>query len=420
MRVTPATPRSLLVPALGLGFFALYLGWGLAFHLQSPRLFFYLDEVFDADIPSRIIDLTRVQGPHPRSPYHPLFVLLLNPLGFGLRALLRSGLGLEGSGRLAAIALCSTAGGASVAVFARFVLGLGLAPLRAALWTLVFGLSASQLVFASLPESWVFSGLALIVLFALGVRPKPPRDGLVLAGAAAFGMAVTNLGAAALVRARWLLPERRPVAIVLGLARYLSVVLLLTALLAALQAVVYPGTTPFYRPEPLARDDRLSFVETPTPWAFVGRVREVGAHLLFFDLVAPRLLVTETGTPRTIVDFPEASFAAFRATGAVHAVLWSALLLLSVSGLARTRDPLILALALWLASQAALHMVFGTSLFLYSCQWTFAVIALAAVGTERLGLSRGLDAALLALVALQAVTNTSFLLEILRLFAEPR
>ncbi len=420
MNLTPAPRRSPLVPALGLGFFALYLGWGLAFHFQSPRLFFYLDEVFDADIPSRIIDLTRVQGPHPRSQYHPLFVLLLNPLGFGLRALLRSGLGVEGSGRVAAIALCSAAGGVAVALFARLLLGLGLPPLRAALWTLVFGLSASQLVFASLPESWAFSGLALVALFTLGVRPRPPRDGLVLAGIAAFGMAVTNLGAAALVRARWLLAERRPRAIVVGLARYLSLVLLLTALLATLQAVVYPGTTPFYRPEILARDDRLSFALPRTPWAFVERLPEVAAHLLFFDLVAPRLLVTETGTPRTIVDFPEASPAAFRATGAVHAVLWSALLLLAVSGLARTRDPLIIALALWLASQAALHMIFGTSLFLYSCQWTFAVVALTAVGTERLGPRRSLDAALLALVALQAVTNTAFLLEILRLFAEPR
>lgn len=418
--MTPATQRSPLAPALGLVFFALYLGWGLAFHVQSPRLFHYLDEVFDADIPSRIIDLTRAQGPHPRSQYHPLFVLLLNPLGFGLRTLLRSGLGVEASGRVAAIALCSAAGGLAVGVFARLLIGLGLAPLRAALWSLVFGLSASQLVFASLPESWAFSGLALVVLFTLGVRPRPPRDGLVLAGAAAFGMAVTNLGAAALVRARWLLAERRPGAILVGLARYLSLVLLLTALLATLQAVVYPGTTPFYRPELLARDDRLSFALTPTPSAFFARVPEVGAHLLFFDLVAPRLLVTETGTPRTIVDFPKASPAAFRTLGAVHAVLWSALLLLSASGLARTRDPLIIALALWLASQAALHMVFGTSLFLYSCQWTFAVIALAAVGTDRLGPRRSLDAALLVLVALQAVTNTVFLLEILRLFAQPR
>jgi hypothetical protein len=306
-----------------------------------------------------------------------------------------------------------------VAFFARLLIGLGLAPLRAGLWTLVFGFSASQLLFASLPESWAFSGLALVVLFTLGVRPGPPRDGLVLAGAAAFGMAATNLGAAVLVRARWLLAER-PLAILVGLARYLALVLLLTAFLATLQAVIYPGTTPFYRPEPFARDDRLSFALAPTPSAFLERVREVGAHLLFFDLVAPRLLVTETGTPRTIIDFPEASRAAFRTTGAVHAVLWPVLLLLSAPGLARTRDPLILALALWLASQAALHMVFGTSLFLYSCQWTFAVIALVAAGTERLGPRRSLDVAVLALVALQAVTNTAFLLEILRLFAQPR
>jgi hypothetical protein len=418
--MTSADQRSPLAPALGLGFFVLYLGWGLAFHFHSPRLFHYLDQVFDADIPSRIIDLTRVQGPHPRSQYHPLFVLLLNPLGFGLRALVRSGLGVEASGRVAAIALCSAAGGVAAAAFARLLIGSGLAPVRAVLWTLVFGLSASQLVFASLPESWIFSGLTLVLLFAVGTRPAPPRDGLLLAGAAAFGMAVTNLGAAALVRARWLIPERRPAPILVGLARYLFLVLLLTALLATLQAVLYPGTTPFYRPELLNRDDQLSFVNTPTPSAFLERGTEVGAHLLFFDVAAPRLVVTETGTPRTIVDFPEASLGAFRATGAVHAVLWSALLLLSVPGLARTRDPLVVALGLWLASQAALHMVFGTSLFLYSCQWTFAVIALAAVGTNRFGPKRGLDAALLALVTLQAVTNTAFLLEILRLFAEPR
>lgn len=419
--MTIATKHSsLLAPALGLGFFALYLGWGLAFHVHSPRLFFYLDEVFDADIPSRIIDLTRVQGPHPRSQYHPLFVLLLNPLGFALRALLRSGLGIEASGRVAAIILCSTAGGAAAAAFARLLIGLGLAPLRAALFTLVFGLSASQLVFASLPESWIFSGLALVLLFVFGTRPAPARDGLVLAGAAAFGMAVTNLGAAALVRARWLVAERRPAAVLVGLARYLSLVLVLTALLATVQAVLYPGTTPFYRLETLNRDDRLSFVQAPTASALLGRAREVAAHLLLFDLVAPRLLVTETGTPRTIVDFPEATPSAFRVTGALHAVLWLGLLVLSVSGLLRTRDPLIVALALWLASQAALHMVFGSSLFLYSCQWTFAVIALAAVGTNRLGPNRGLDAALVALVALQVWTNTVFLLEILRLFAQER
>jgi len=401
---------------LGLAFFALYLGWGLAFHLRSPRLFYYLDEAFDADIPSRIMDLTRPQGPHLRAQFHPLFVLLLNPIGVALRAGLR-GLGVEASGRVAAITLSAAAGGGGVAVFSVLLRGLGLASLRVVLWSLVFGLSASQFVFGSLPESWIFSGLSLLVLFALGTRPRPPRDGLVVAGTAAFGMAVTNLAAAVLVRARWLVSEGRVGRLVGGLARYLLLVLLATALLSALQSVVYPGASPFYRADPLAREDRQSFVRN---FELAERTGDLLAHLFFFSLTAPRLLVTETGTPRTTVDFPDPSLAALRPEGAVHAVLWTALLLLAGLGLVRVREPLPLALVLWLVIQAALHLVFGTSLFLYSCQWTFAVVALVAVGTDRLSPPRALDASLLALVGLQALANTAFLLEILRVFAEPR
>jgi len=401
---------------LALGFFALYVGWGLAFHLRSPRLFYYLDEAFDADIPSRIMDLTRPQGPHLRTQFHPLFVLLLNPLGFAVRAGLRL-LGVEASGRVAAIALCAAAGGGGVAIFSVLLRGLGLASLRVVLWSLVFGLSASQFVFGSLPESWIFSGLSLLVLFALGTRPRPPRDGLVVAGTAAFGMAVTNLAAAVLVRARWLVSEGRVGRLVGGLARYLLLVLLATALLSALQSVVYPGASPFYRADPLAREDRQSFVRN---FELAERTGDLLAHLFFFDLTAPRLLVTETGTPRTTVDFPDPSLAALRPEGAVHAVLWTALLFLAGWGLLRMREPLPLALLLWLALQAALHLAFGTSLFLYSCQWTFAVVALVAVGTDRLSPPRALDASLLALVGLQALANTAFLLEILRVFAEPR
>ena len=421
--MSPATRRPLLPPGpalvswgLGLGFFALYLGFGLAFHFASPRLFYYLDQLFDADVPSRIMDLTRPQGPHLRAQFHPLFVLLLNPLGFALRVVLRV-LGVEASGRVAAIALCASAGAAGVAVFSVLLRGLGLASLRVVLWSLVFGLSASELFFGSVPESWIFSGLGLLVLFALGARPRPPRDGLVVAGTAAFGMAVTNLAAVLLVRARWLASEGRRVG---GLARCLLLVLLATALLSALQSALYPGASPFYRVDPLAREDRQSFVRGFAPQALAERAGGVLAHLFFFNLTAPRLLVTETGTPRTIVDFPDPSPAALRPLGAAHAVLWAALLLLGARGLLRVRDPLPLALLLWLLLQAALHLIFGTSLFLYSCQWTFTVVALAAVGTDRLGLGRALDVGLTALLGLQALANASFLLEILRLFAEPR
>ena len=46
-------------------------------------------------------------------------------------------------------------------------------------------------------------------------------------------------------------------------------VLGLAAFLSTLQSVAYPGAEPFYRLRPLARDDRLSFVQTLTPSAVV-------------------------------------------------------------------------------------------------------------------------------------------------------
>ena len=409
-----------LAVGLGLAAFALYLGIGLSLHFQAPRLFHYLDQVFDADVPARVIDLTRPQGPHHRTHYHPLLVVLLNPLGFGLRAVFR-GLGLEQAGRVAAIVLCAAAGGLTVGLFSVLLGRLGLARLPRGLWTLVFALSASQLVFASVPESWAFSGLALVGLFVLGARPRPPRDGLVLAGAAAFGMAVTNLAAAVLVRARWLLDGGRAAAL-RGLLRYVLLVLLVTALVGTLGALVYPGATPFYRLDRLARDDRLSFVRTLEPSVLARRGTAVAAHLLFFNLAAPRILVTETGTPRTAVDFPDPSPGMLRPAGVGHAVAWAAVLVLAASALVRGgREPLLLVLALWVALQAALHLVFGTSLFLYSCQWTSSLVALAAAGTNlRLGASRAQSAIAAGLALLQAATNGPFLREVLLHFSELR
>src|SRR5687767_12903924 len=106
-----------LRPGLAAFFFVLYLASGLLFHFRAPVLFEHLDQVWDADLTTRIADLTRRQGPHEHAPFHPLFVLLLNPPGRLLRAVLRAGGVAESSGRVAAIMMCAAAGGAAVAGF---------------------------------------------------------------------------------------------------------------------------------------------------------------------------------------------------------------------------------------------------------------------------------------------------------------
>jgi hypothetical protein len=394
----------------GAVFFLLYLSCGLAFHSAAPRALRDLDQLFDADVPSRIVDLTRYEGPHDRTQFHPLYVLLLNPPGQALRALLRIA-DVDYAGRVAAVLLNAAAGGLSVALFALLLLRLEIPVPRAAAWTLSFALSSSQLVFGSLPESWAFSVASLLLLFVLGARPEPPRDGLIGAGVLAFGMLVTNLGAALLVRRRWR-PER-PGAALKSLVLYALAVLAVTAAFNAVQLYVYPGTTHYIPTQPLARDDRMSFVWPAGAGDVVVRLRELAAHFLFFNLAAPELLLADMGGPDKVVDFPYATLQAWRPLGVVHALAWIALLAIGAHAAWRSRllrDPIARALLGWIAANAALHLVFGTSLFLYSCQWTFAVLALAALGLQRAeALGRRLDAALAALVLVQAANNALFL-----------
>ena len=415
-----ATPRR-AAAALWASFFLLYSGLSLTLHFRVPRLYARLDLVFDADVPSRIIDLTRVGGAHYRTQVHPLFVLVLNPLGLLLRAGLRA-LGIEPSGRLAAMLLTSAAAAAGVALL--FVwLRRTSAGGPALLWALLFGLSASQMVFGALPETGVFSALSLLAVFFVVSDPGRSAALRLAASVGCFGMALTNIGAVFVARADALWNEgwRRAVRAAASLA---VVAVVATAPLAALQLWIYPRTVAFYDWSGLARDDHLSFYRPSSVGDGLSHLADLGAHLVLFNLAAPRLEIH--GQPaRPTVDYPRVSWSAFRPAGLAHAGLWIAILASSALGLLSSRHswkPPIRAVFLWLAMNAALHSVFGLSLFLYSCQWTFAVVAFAALGAdawagEASARRRVVLVVLVLVVLLQAWANAQLYSEFLTVFA---
>jgi hypothetical protein len=408
--------------ALGLGFFLAYLGLGLLISERAPRLFGRLDLAFDADLPSRIIDLTRVGGAHYRTQLHPLFVLLLNPVGLVLRALLR-GAGSEASGRVAAIVLTAAAGGAAVALFGRLLDRWGLTREALLAWSLLFGVSASQMVFAVLPETFVFSGLSLLLVAVVVGHPRSGRLARVLASIACFGMAVSNLAAVGLVRLEAALWTGRRAAF-RSAVRLAGATVLISLPLAALQLALYPRTVPFYAVGSMARDDHMSFYRPSSLGEGAGRLLNVASNLFLFDLAAPRLQVEGAGTEWPSVDFPMFSLAALRPAGVVHLVVWGSALLWAAGGLWQGRRSLpspALSLLAWVALHAALHSAFGLSLFLYSCHWTFAVVALAALGFTKAGDAsgaswRGQVVVPLAVAALQLATNVALVTELLAVF----
>jgi hypothetical protein len=72
--------------------------------------------------------------------------------------------------------------------------------------------------------------------------------------------------------------------------------------------------------------------------------------------------------------------------------------------------------------QAALHFVFGTSLFLYSAHWVFALVAVAAAGLEGeavrgVGRARLVQAAALLLASLQLAANGGLVSDIVRTYS---
>jgi hypothetical protein len=414
------------VPAvLGVAFFALYLTSGLKFYFETPRVFRKLDQIFDMDVPSRSIDLTRWQGAHHRTRFHPLYVILLNPIGQSMRDVMRLG-AIDRSGQLAAVVLNTMVGGATVALFFVLLTRAGIDPRHRLLWTLVFGLSSSQLIFGSMPESWIFTAFGLVFLFAAGARRTIPRDGLLVAGVIAFGMLVINIAAAVLVRARWRDP-RGGKATVRAVAIYGVLVLAITALLGLAQEWLYPTTQHYVSFEPLARDDQLSFVWPKGPGDVARRAGELFANFTLFNVAAPRIVTLEVPNGALVVDMPKPSLSALSPLGLVHAAGWYALALVAAVFAWRARlhhEWYTIALLLWTVVCLCVHSVFGVCIFLYSTEWTFVTVTLVALGVQqwiqaRPEIAGKVTAALAALLLLQIVNNAAFIRELLQVLAKP-
>ncbi len=398
-----------------------YAALASAFFTRAPRLFDHLDQVFDADLGIWTIALTRPQGPHGQNLAHPLIPLLLLPWGTALRELLRR-CGVEMAGVLAAGLLCAVAGGATVGAFRLLLDRLGVGAARARAFTVVFALSATQVAFSSVPESYAFSALSLVLVFWTAAPPRRSLAARLLAGVFSFGVTSTNLVAVALAQLDWRRDGRRAPRVV---ACVVGPVVLAAAALAVLQQSLFPGARPFFLPGPLGSGYTSSFVCPSSPHELVERTAKVAAHLIFVGMAAPRVTLDETRRPRVSLDFEASPFPALRPAGAVHAVFWGLLVAMALWGLRRDGKEakgMLIALLGWLAFVGALHLCFGWSLFLYSGHWVFAVVALTAAGLEASavgGEGRLADAAIVLSVASQAVANASLVADVLRAFSGP-
>ena len=415
-----------------LAFVLIYATLATLLFRHAPLLFSDLDRAFDADLGSWTIDLARPQGPHVRTRIHPLAVLLLNPLGSAIRAVLRaSNVGL--AARLAAQLLCAVAGGLAVGAFRALLARLDLSAPRARLWTLLFATSATQVVFSSLPESYAFSALSLLTVFVVAAGRRPAGWARLAAGVFAFGLTITNLVGVALARASDL-DWRRGWRSLRTCAAHAVAVLLAASALSLVQRAVYPTAALFFVPQGAVQSYATAYLFVPeTALEAADRFAGVVSHVGFACLAAPELQILDPQTPRVVARFADIAFLTPTPVSAVHWLLWSFVLFHAVRGTV-SRGPdgatagddrsrrVVGALWLWLGFVVALHYAFGTWLFLYSGHWVFALVAVAAWGIEARPrpARRTATALLVVLVALQVAAQVGLVARLLAVFSGAR
>jgi hypothetical protein len=392
--------------ALFLAVGALYFAVGMAF--LETRVFLDGSDLFDADIRRVVHDIARRNGVHYRTKVHPLFVLFFNPIGVFLKTwMVRP--------RPVAILLNAAAAALGVVLFRELLARLGVERRRGDLWTAVFALSTSQVFFGVFPETFAFSAASLLLVFVVFAGEPPARLRAFLSSLVAFGVTTVNLAAClflSLLRQPAGTPPRKAVSRTTAFA----VAVVATAVaLSLVQKAYAPSTEVFFLPSSFAEETSYTF-RPQSVGAVVARAGDLVRSVLFTSLAAPALAVQRPA------DLPPLTrFGGWNAVSAIHALVWLGLLVACAAAWRRLewrRRPLVRALALWVAFNLALYSFYGTTFFLYSSQWTFAVLALTASALEALPdrQRRATAIALAALVSLQAWANGALLLELHRLY----
>src|SRR5215210_1125424 len=351
---------------------------------------------------------------------HPLFVLFFNFVGNGL---LKS----TGAHLLATSILIAAAGALCVVIAHVFFTALGHRPVAALALSVLLGVSASHLVFASLPDTFIFTALSLALCCWLAVGYPGSLPAFVPAVLFSLGITITNVGPAGLLFAA----SARGVSGWIGGFRKSATLLLLVLLAAAglsfVQKSLYPSANLFFVPEAFQEDVGYTFIPHSAPQAW-ERAASLLGHVGLFALVAPQPRVwTPQGSEVPWVTFQGSGLAAYDGTGCAALALLLAAYGLAAYGIVRQRlwrEPILQGLVLATAFLVLLHFFYGDDLFLYSCSWVVLVLGILACGL--LGVARSdakgasaVTTVLVLLAVLTAVNNLRFLLALIDLYRVP-
>lgn len=324
---------------------------------------------------------------------HPLAHMIFRPLTAGL-SLITSGDRLHAN-----LILIALAGGMCVFLMWKILYSLTGDGTHALLFASLFGLAGSQLVFASMIETYIFSTLCLLLFLWLALENKPSRF-LILAGIATLGITITNLVQELLIH---LFLQKNPGRTVV----IFSLVLLFGAGLNFLSHAVYPGTGYFFLPDNLMEEGRFS------QKVDLDRAGLMIENLLVYNVTPPQPYTgMRNGMPR--FNFLTGTIREFAPFGWPAFILWMFIMTKAAVRFVRNLrlkaagNALSITMLACMAFNFILHIGYGSEPFLYSPDWTYALILFTAINLQDPIHKSWGKAALTALVMAVFVNNLWF------------
>jgi hypothetical protein len=363
--------------------FAAYFCIGHVFASSGAHAYYNI--FFNADCPRVIRDIA--QWGHSRTNAHPIFALLVTPVGGVV------GLAL-GHELTAALVVNAGAGALGVVVMLRILTKMQVPRPEAAIVSAMYGATTSSFVLGCIPETFSLCSLSLLLAVAANVNDGDvERSGgfarNLVAGVFSMGITTTNVVHSAVVYwsfslRRWRLARATLLAVSLGFA--------VTACVAALsvaQKAIFIGSAPFFQ---RAYEQERQYMYWPvTLPGLLDRWKLLLLHMGGFNVVAPRFHHFLNGAPFEWITFMaepgKRELVTYSLRSGTVALLWFVVLSTAtwtiLSRGAKRSHPVARVVGLWMACVFALFSVYGDDFLLYSPMWTphvFLWIGLAIAG----------------------------------------
>ncbi|MCC6261800.1 MAG: hypothetical protein IT311_13150 [Anaerolineales bacterium] len=373
-------------------FFTIYFQTALTF---NQPVFDVDDIFFDADgLLWRTRFTTETVVDYYWRSVHPFVLILIRPLVAFISFFLR------GDKLTAAIALISITGALCVFLVWYFVQKNSGHSLYALLIAAIFGASAAQLVFSSLIETYIFLAVTAL-LFTVFLLSNAPFGLLVTTSVLSFGITLSNfvqqlIGFICVRRnfREWI--------------KFGALAGLLILPLTFLNNFVYPKSQPyFFIPSSLNAEAENTFAPS------VPRALAVARVMAMYSMVAPDPLILAEEIPflKVWIFKAEPMRLSEYATSldTALAASWIVLILLGgflfLKNFARRDNRFSLTFLLILLFNFFLHLRYGKDVFLYSTNWTYALVLLLSIAWADLAKARWFQIVLLIFVFLLLANN---------------